>query len=385
MRASPSLLFEQILSLKHRIQDDLKLGDVSEQKLIYLGKILSNETTIQDSKVKTNDTIVVMTSKVKAKPAAPSAPAPAPVAAAAAAPAGPSSLPAVEPVAAAAPTPAAEPAAAPAPAPTPVAAPPAVAVAAPAAAPAAAAAQSVAASAASSVQMGAAYEESLLGLMSLGFERQQAADAMRAAYNNADRAAEYLFGPESVLRAALAQANAGSAGAGAAQPRAPATPAQPNAATQSGSGNANPSAGDLLNLASGAGVDQAQISQLRALLQSNPSLGPALLQQVAQSSPEVMAQLGNNPQALEQLLQGLAGAGGNGGGRRGGSGHRTIQITEEEKQQLDNLEALGFERDVALEAWLICDRNEEVAANWLFEVRGTRARKQAHRPPSHMC
>ena len=31
------------------------------------------------------------------------------------------------------------------------------------------------------------------------------------------------------------------------------------------------------------------------------------------------------------------------------------------RQQLDNLEALGFPRQRALEAWLLCDRNEELA------------------------
>lgn len=186
-------------------------------------------------------------------------------------------------------------------------------------------------------------------LMSMGFERQQVVDALRAAYNNADRAADYLFGPESVLRAALAQAGPGGAPGGNApranQPASPAVaransqqqaPPQQQAAPNAAPGA--PSANDLMAMAGQAGIDPATIQQLQGLLQSNPQLAPMLLQQVAQSSPEIMAQLGNNPQALQQLLAGL---GAPGGGRQGGGGGgqrgRAIQITEAENQQINNV------------------------------------------------
>jgi len=173
----------QILAVKQRIASELGLGDAAEQKLIYLGKILTNEQTIAEVKIKPNEMLVVMTSKLK-KPAAapaPAAAAPAPAAAAATPAAAPA---AAEPTAAAAaPAPAAAPAAAAAtPAATPAAA-PATPAAAPA--PAAAVASSLQSSAASSIVMGSAYESSIVELMNLGFERQQVVDAMRAAYNNA--------------------------------------------------------------------------------------------------------------------------------------------------------------------------------------------------------
>jgi len=82
-----------------------------------------------------------------------------------------------------------------------------------------------------------------------------------------------------------------------------------------------------------------------------------------------------NPQLMQQVLAGLGaggaagGAGGRGGGGAGGN-RRMIQITPEEKAQLDQLEALGFSRQRALEAWLICERNYELAASYLVEHQG---------------
>lgn len=44
-----------------------------------------------------------------------------------------------------------------------------------------------------------------------------------------------------------------------------------------------------------------------------------------------------------------------------------VQLTPAEVQALGRLEALGFSRQNALEAFLVCNRNENVAANYLFE------------------
>jgi UV excision repair protein RAD23 len=56
---------DTILALKTRIDQELSLGDPELQKLIYGGKVLKNEQTIAEAKVKENGFIVVMIAKKK--------------------------------------------------------------------------------------------------------------------------------------------------------------------------------------------------------------------------------------------------------------------------------------------------------------------------------
>lgn len=44
-----------------------------------------------------------------------------------------------------------------------------------------------------------------------------------------------------------------------------------------------------------------------------------------------------------------------------------IELTQEEREAVDRLVALGFDRGAALEAFLSCDKNENLAANYLFD------------------
>ena len=59
-----------------------------------------------------------------------------------------------------------------------------------------------------------------------------------------------------------------------------------------------------------------------------------------------------------------------GGGGAGGApppGAVRIQVTPEERAAIERLEAMGFDHDAVLQAFLACDKDENAAANLLFD------------------
>jgi UV excision repair protein RAD23 len=81
-----------------------------------------------------------------------------------------------------------------------------------------------------------------------------------------------------------------------------------------------------------------------------------------------------NPAAFMNLI--LGGDAGSGlpmgaGGAGAGAGRQhppgAIRVTQEELDAINRLSQLGFPKNKAAEAYLACDKNEELAANFLFE------------------
>lgn len=98
-------------------------------------------------------------------------------------------------------------------------------------------------------------------------------------------------------------------------------------------------------------------TQLRTMVQQNPTLLPAFLAQLGQANPQLLALINANPGIFARLLQGedldaaMAGGGGDEGmedllGAMGGGEDQPgmVRVTEEEGAAIQRLEAMGFDR-----------------------------------------
>ncbi len=133
----------------------------------------------------------------------------------------------------------------------------------------------------------------------------------------------------------------------------------------------------------GGGMSPANIAQMLSTL--NPEQQGQLAAQMGVSPDQLrgFAEMFRNvpPEMLEQMLAG-AGMGGDmgghghshggasGGGGGGGAappGVVRVELNPSERAAVERLCDLGFSRERVLEAFLICDRNEAMAANYLFD------------------
>ncbi|KAI9137775.1 hypothetical protein BKA69DRAFT_1127879 [Paraphysoderma sedebokerense] len=349
---------DKISDIKKKIEESQGF-QVAQQKLIFSGKILSDDATLGAHNFKESDFMVVMVQKPKpaasTSTAEPKKEEPQPTTTSAPAPA-PSSAPSQAP--ASAPTPS------------------------PSSATAASAGQEQVWGT-TGILSGPALETAIQNMMEMGFPREQVVRAMRAAFNNPDRAVEYLMTgipnmPEPAAQPAPGPGPTPSAASGASPTTTPATgaggpqsqnlfdlAAQQQQSARSGAAAARQQSGlgGLETLAA-----SPQFDQIRQLIQSNPQLLGPLMQQMGMANPELAQALNSNPEALMNLLAGGE-MGGMGEGEEGDvpEGAQYVTVTQEEKEAIDRLVALGFSRAAAIEAFLICDKNEQVAANYLFE------------------
>ncbi|KAH8712155.1 XPC-binding domain-containing protein [Phaeosphaeriaceae sp. PMI808] len=358
--AEPS---ETIGELKSKIQAD-KGWDVPQQKLIYSGKILQDANTIESYNIEEKGFIVCMVSKPKPSAASsskapPSTPAP-------------SRAPVQTPSAPAAPAPA-----------------PATSQNAPATPSPAPATQASGPSFndPSALTMGNAREDAIANMESMGFARTDIDAAMRAAFFNPDRAVEYLLtGIPDSARQEQAQAAAPASAPTASQP----TAARNTGATAAASGGDEPinlfeaaaqagqnrggSGGGARSGGTGGGAgvlnansleflrNNPQFQQLRQVVQQQPQMLEPILQQVGAGNPQLAAMIQENPEQFLQLLAEDADE-----DAPLPPGAQAISVTEEEREAIERLCRLGFERDLVIQAYFACDKNEELAANFLFD------------------
>lgn len=320
---------ETVEALKIKIAEIRKDMPSERQKIVHAGKILSDNATLEECGVKDGDFVVITLSKPK---------------------------PAVEdstPASCAPPPPA--PAPAEASIPVPVAAP------------------------------ADAMEATIQMLVEMGFPRDQVRACLRAAFGNPDRAVEYLMGgiPANLQHHAsgapppppqAAGAHGGAPGAGFFPPMPP----QP------------PVTGPLAELG-----NHPRFHQLRMAVQQEPRALNQVISHIAQANPNMISMIAEHQEEFVNLLAMPMATGVPPGGdpvaamlaaaQAAASSApaapapaapppappappAAVELTAAEEEAIGRLTSLGFERRVAVEAYLACNRNEEIAANYLFEA-----------------
>lgn len=369
--ASPD---DTVLDLKKKVVQRYEDTDYSGYRLIYKGKILNNEHTLTDAGLSEQGFIVVMrpkrpaASKTETPPAASSS--------AAAAPTAEQKDPPKPP----APTPA------PATAPEPTT-------------PVETQERSTASpsTSGSTLVTGAEYDSSVQRIVEMGFAEAEVKRALRAAFNNPDRAVDYLFNgipasaepPAPAAAAAPATPGADTPAAvpegGGAPTETGAPPGQPfNMFEGGGAGGGGAGGGRTGNLDFLRQLPP--FNNMRRVIQSNPSVVHQLLQQLEQTDPALLQLIHNNREeffrllnepvegssgvddaAMDQLAQAMAASG---AGDDSAPGPGQIFVTEEEHQVINRLTELGstmgLEQVHVVQAWLACDRDENLAANFLL-------------------
>jgi len=328
---------ETVKALKQKIESEKGAADygAATQKLIYAGKILADDDPISKYNIDEKKFIVVMVAKPKAAPA----------------PATPTE-----------PTPAPTPAPAPAPA---AAAPPAAAPASATPAPSEGTKEDEkpAVSADTGLVMGEDYNRMVQNIQDMGYEKSQVEAALRASFNNPDRAVEYLLTgiPPQVEVGPLGGGGGGGAGGVSAAAAGVAAPAP---------GSAPAGENPLAFLR-----DHEMFQQIRSVIQQNPNMLSTMLQQIGQSNPQLLQIISQNQEAFIRMInEGEAGEEGEGGipGLPGeGPGDAldqpgVIQVSPQDKEAIERLKALGFPEHLVVQAYFACEKNENLAANFLL-------------------
>ncbi|CAL5350126.1 unnamed protein product [Camellia sinensis] len=277
--------------------------------------------------------------------------------------------------------------AAPAPVPAPAPAPAPASAAAPTSTVTAIPESNVYGQAASNLVAGSNLDGAVQQILDMGggtWDRDTVVRALRAAFNNPERAVEYLYSfgfiyrilnwehegiPEQAEVPPVAPAPAPASGLAT---NSLAQPAQPAPVPSTGP-NANPL--DLFpqglpsmgSNAAGAGTldflrNSQQFQALRAMVQANPQILQPMLQELGKQNPHLMRLIQEHQADFLRLINEPVE-----GGELAAAMPQSVTVTPEEREAIERLEAMGFDRALVLEVFFACNKNEELAANYLLD------------------
>ncbi|KAL0757426.1 hypothetical protein Bca101_095094 [Brassica carinata] len=332
---------DTIMAVKKNIEDSQSKDNYpcGQQLLIHNGKVLKDETTLVENKVTEEGFLVVMLSKSKtASSAGPSSAQPTSMTTSTTS----SAMPAAASTNQSIPVPASN----------------------------STLAQEQPAQAASTLASGSSTEQMVQQIMEMGggsWDKETVTRALRAAYNNPERAVDYLYSgiPE---REAVPLTNISGVGSGADLAAPPASGGPNSSPLDLFPQEAEAGAGELGTLDFLRGNDQFQ--QLRSMVNSNPQILQPMLQELGKQNPQLLRLIQENQAEFLQLINEPY---------EGSDGEmdildqpeqempHAVNVTPAEQEAIQRLEAMGFDRALVIEAFLACDRNEELAANYLLE------------------
>jgi len=174
-------------------------------------------------------------------------------------------------------------------------------------------------------------EQRVRDLMAMGYGEQEVRSALRASFNHPERAIEYLI--TGIPQEAAAEQNLGAPPSGEA-------------------------AEGLQQL-----VADPRVARVREMIRENPELLQLILARLAETDPAAFEAVQNHQEEFAALL-----TGGDSASSDDSQAGATVQVslTTEEAAAVERLEALGFQRVMAVQAYLACDKDEQLAAEILF-------------------
>ncbi|XP_030566617.1 UV excision repair protein RAD23 homolog A [Drosophila novamexicana] len=256
----------------------------------------------------------------------------------------------------------------------------------------------------SNLLMGEEFNRTVASMVEMGYPREQVERAMAASFNNPERAVEYLINgiPQEEILFTPGDDEESSRASNIHQGAARDLPAE--------------SAADPFEFLR----SQPQFLQMRSLIYQNPHLLHAVLQQIGQTNPALLQLISENQDAflnmLNQPLEDEVAANAQRLGRTQSNSSRTenvtssaiqvattegqrsaagsenqpiavaserdgtvlaernvpteslatIRLTPQDQDAIERLKALGFPEALVLQAYFACEKDEELAANFLL-------------------
>ncbi|XP_019447638.1 PREDICTED: ubiquitin receptor RAD23b-like [Lupinus angustifolius] len=230
--------------------------------------------------------------------------------------------------------------------------------------------------AASNLVAGGNLEQTIQEIMDMGggnWDRDTVSRALRAAYNNPERAVDYLYSgiPEAAEVAVPAPHFPSSQTTETGGVTAGAVPGVPNSSPLNmfpqeaiSGGGAGIGSLDFLR-------NNPQFQALRSMVQSNPQILQPVLQELGKQNPSLLRLIQEHHAEFLQLInEPVEGSEGDIFDQPEQDMPHAINVTPAEQEAIARLEAMGFDRDSVIEAFLACDRDEQLAANYLLENAG---------------